>query len=99
MKKLPIEIQTEIYEYDPTYREQYNIVIRELIFINRKTQVPKGKFNLGITHGDPITIKYYADDWKYKDCIKNGHVITIHKPYCVLGVCKCGKTQLFFYRG
>ena len=92
MKKFPIEIQKKIYEFDSTYREKYDRVMREIL-------PRKGKFKIGTTHGYKVTAKYYAGDWKYKDCIHKGHTITMHKPYCVLGICQCGKTQLFFYKG
>ena len=92
MFNLPIDIQRIIYEYDSTYRNKFRLVLKKIEMMN-------GRFIKGITHGYPLTLKYYSEDWHKKSCITQGHKIKFHKPYAVLGICQCGITQIYFYKG
>ena len=40
-----------------------------------------GRFIKGITHGYPLTLKYYSEDWHKKSCITQGHKLNL-KQLC-----------------
>ena len=59
------------------------------------------KFIVSRTNNFNITLQKYIFEWKYNLCDKqyNNHVISVVKPYGIVGFCSCGNTTSYDWKG